>query len=171
MHNWYCATLQPGLGSTAAMHLERQDFESYLPIGKEHIGDGRMKEYSLFPGYIFVRFDVELDRWRAINGTRGVVRLMPKHHEIPLSLPLGFIETLRARQLGGELDAKVAEEVVHVYARGEAVEGVSGPWVGHTGEFVRYRRGSLVLLVSLFGRKHEVLRPEHEFRPAPAIAA
>jgi transcriptional antiterminator RfaH len=49
----------------------------------------------VFPGYIFVVLNPERDRWRSINGTFGVARLVSADQR-PLPVPMGVVEALLA---------------------------------------------------------------------------
>ena len=45
----------------------------------------------VFPGYIFVVLNPERDRWRSINGSFGVARLISAHHRA-MPVPTGVVE-------------------------------------------------------------------------------
>ena len=47
----------------------------------------------VFPGYIFVSFNSERDRWRSINGKLGVGRLIATQQQ-PVRVPRGVVEAL-----------------------------------------------------------------------------
>ncbi len=46
-----------------------------------------------FPGYLFVSMDLDRDRWRPIEGTVGVLRII-KGADRPLPVPAGLVEML-----------------------------------------------------------------------------
>ena len=59
--------------------LENQDFPTFLPLQKLTRRKGTAFETQLrplFPGYMFVAQDPTAGRWRKINHTRGVARLV-----------------------------------------------------------------------------------------------
>lgn len=88
--------------------------------------------------------------------------MLPIHASEPLALPPGFVEELRGRVSRKEFDGAACGEIVRKYAPGETVPIVAGAFSGHYGEMVRYRKGSLVVLLSLFGgTKREVPVPQH----------
>jgi len=153
---WYAAGTRAGCGRLAMHHLARQGFEAFSPFGEEsRVEKGRLvaRKIQLFPGYVFVKLDIYEDRWVAVNNTVGVRRLLPTHEMNPSPLPPGFVEEMRALQAKGALDSVRAECVTYMYAQGERAEVTAGPWAGHTGEFVKYHKGSLVLLMALLGKK------------------
>ena len=47
----------------------------------------------LFPSYIFVALNLDVDPWRSVNGTFGVTRLIMAQDR-PLPVPVGIVETL-----------------------------------------------------------------------------
>lgn len=58
----------------AAHHVERQQFEWYLPYTYELRDAGRTEARTLmFPGFIFIRLR---PAWQALASTRGIARLM-----------------------------------------------------------------------------------------------
>jgi transcription antitermination factor NusG len=73
---WYFAQVKPGIDwKYIEKHLEKQRFDYFTPpivkdffIGNCHL----TAERPLFTGYSFVKFDIEADRWRGLNGTIGV---------------------------------------------------------------------------------------------------
>ena len=80
----------------ALEQLERQGFAAYLPRRWRTIRHARrVREVKtpLFPGYLFVRLTKASPRWRSINGTRGVIRIVTSAG-VPLPLPAGIVEGL-----------------------------------------------------------------------------
>ena len=76
---WYAAQVRPNCLHMAVRGLTRQGFEFFLPkivSDKKTTGGVAVPWAPLFPGYIFVRFDPARPAWRAINGTRGVTKLV-----------------------------------------------------------------------------------------------
>ena len=76
---WFVVHTQPNAEAKAKRHLVNQGFTIYLPFYRRRVRHARRNEIvasALFPGYLFVRFDPQQDRWRSINGTRGVVRIL-----------------------------------------------------------------------------------------------
>ena len=67
---WFLAQLKPNAAQIAETNLKRQGFQTFLPKeeGTRKIrGKFVAVERPLFPGYIFVAFDVASGGWRAIN--------------------------------------------------------------------------------------------------------
>ena len=81
----------------AMRNLQRQHFEVFCPIVREKwIYRGRRwdRERAVFPGYVFVFFNLLHERWRCINSTRGVIHLLPLHSEQPEALPFASLSAI-----------------------------------------------------------------------------
>ena len=79
MRHWYVVHAQAHGETRALKNLERQDYEAWLPLYKKkrrHAGRVEMVHRPLFPRYLFVRVDMEVERWRPILSTFGVSRLV-----------------------------------------------------------------------------------------------
>ena len=75
MERWYVVHTQPRGESLAITNLINQGLETYLPLHLRRRRHARRTEWvpaPLFPSYLFVQFDVEQTRWRAIHSTFGV---------------------------------------------------------------------------------------------------
>lgn len=90
---WFCAWVHEDEEQRATQHLNRQDFQTYLPLHVER----RSVIVPLFPGYLFVAFNPAADPWGKIRSTRGVGGLIQHGVGKPTPLPVGEIETLIAR--------------------------------------------------------------------------
>src|SRR5262245_8837017 len=74
---WYVAQLKAA--RIAINGLSEQGFENYYPqMQVTRARQGRVFDASepVFPNYLFLRSEPDPHRWRAINNTRGVVRLL-----------------------------------------------------------------------------------------------
>lgn len=167
---WYVAAVLAGLEATAGYHLSRAGIAAFSPTFVDRTS-GFLRQVKLFPGYLFVELgapdrgvleDFAVEGAGEVRRTRGVHALLPVYARCPDPLPVGFVEDLRARMAAGDFDANAAAEVVRRYASGDAVPIESGPWAGWTGEMVKYRKGSLVVLLALLGAKREVTIPSHQ---------
>ena len=78
MH-WLLAQVKPNSGPLAERNLNRQGFETFLPMErKTRRYKGQLKPVRIpyFPGYIFVRLESTSADWTAIRSTYGVSRLV-----------------------------------------------------------------------------------------------
>lgn len=166
MRRWYVAYTQPTAERRAAGHLKRQGFDAYLPLCRQIRRHARREETvlrPLFPRYVFVALDLEVDRWRSINGTIGVSNLVC-HGERPAALPDGVVEGLR----DGELDGGVVPlSRLVMFDKGAQLRVLDGAFVGQTGIYHGMTSAErVVLLFNLIGSNVEVTVPIHAVEAA-----
>jgi transcriptional antiterminator RfaH len=126
---WYAVQAQPAREQLALRHLSRQGFEAFCPVQTRARRIGRHSVTRLapfFPGYLFVRLDLERQRWRSVNGTTGVLRLVgsgDRGRARPTPVPEGVVERLRElSRTNGELSFRPE------FVEGDAVRVVAGPF-------------------------------------------
>ena len=76
---WFAVRTHAHAEDKAKYHLERQEFTVYLPRYRKqrtHAHRTEIVKRALFPRYIFVKMDIEVTRWRAINSTVGISNLV-----------------------------------------------------------------------------------------------
>jgi transcriptional antiterminator RfaH len=158
MKRWYVAQTQAHSEERARLNLERQGFEAYLPCYQRERRHARRRDVvrkPLFPGYVFVRLDLEDAPWRSINGTFGVNHLICRGEQ-PAALPEGIVEELGERE---NEDGLVVLQP-RSFHKGEALRIVSGALNDCLGIFEDMAdRERVVLLLDLLGRKVRVEAP------------
>ena len=125
MNQWYLIQFKPNSHRLAERNLQRQGFETFLPMQK--ITRRKASRFvtdlkPLFPGYMFVSVNTELAPWRRINNTIGVSRLVSfdgKPKPLPLQLVSGLM--LRCDTSGSLLSPKSL-------SKGDSVEMLAGPF-------------------------------------------
>ena len=147
---WYVAMTVPRKERLAATQLDNQHYRSFLPLQLETRRHARKFTTVLapvFPRYIFVILDLERQRWRSVNGTFGVQRLITDG-ERPLAVAPGIVETLmQSSDQRGALIYKADELAI-----GDEVKLVSGPFAGSLGVLQRLDgAGRVQILLSLLG--------------------
>jgi transcriptional antiterminator RfaH len=163
--SWFVVQTQPHAEAKAKRHLANQGFTTYLPIYRRRVRHARRSEIvmrPLFPGYLFVHLDPELHRWRSINGTIGVRRILTDG-DSPRCVPDGIIDEIVSRQ-----DETGAVKIVTpAFTPGQAVRLLAGPLADVAGLFEEARdENRVVLLLSLLGRKVRVVAPVDEVTAA-----
>ena len=160
MKRWFVAQTQPGKERLALQHLGNQAFETFCPLRRTEKRIGKRLASVLapfFPSYVFVKFDPKAERWRSINGTIGVARLVSFGPE-PTAMPKGLVERLQELSApSGEI--KFDEQLV----AGDAVMVVGGPFDALCGQFVSQapRQRVTILLNLLSGNTRvEVARSQ-----------
>jgi transcriptional antiterminator RfaH len=154
---WYVVQTQPNAEAKAVLHLERQGFETYLPRFLKRRRHARRIETikaPLFPRYLFLRVDLHSQRWRCIQSTIGVSRLVCSG-EAPGAVGDNIVAGLRARE--------GADGLVHLgpqsrFAAGETVRVIEGALASCLGLYEGMADGARVkILLDLLGRKVRVV--------------
>ena len=156
---WFAVQSQCHREAGAAIQLRNQGFRVFLPLRARTCRHARRIDVRLvpfFPGYLFVALDLGRDRWRSVNSTYGVQRLVTSGCESrPMPVPLGIIEALHC-----EADARgclMADDGLRV---GEPVRILAGPFSDIVGELVQLDEpGRTRLLIELLGAQIPVLLP------------
>lgn len=162
---WFVVHSQPHRETGARYHLENQGFRTFLPHRLKTRRHARKLENVLapfFPRYLFVALDLSRDRWRSVNGTFGVSRLV-MDGERPKPVPRGIVEALMASCDGREVLRFDGGAGLRV---GGQVQVLAGPFAGRVGLLERLDdQGRVRLLLDIMGGrvpvevKSEVLLP------------
>jgi transcription elongation factor/antiterminator RfaH len=146
---WFVVQTQPFRENLAKLHLNSQNYRIFWPRFKKTVRHARKLRETiapLFPGYIFVSLHVEKDRWRPINGTFGVARLLTAEGN-PLPVPLGIVEGLISA-----LDEAALVRLDCDLRTGQRVSVVAGPFAGGLGVLERLDgKGRVRILMSILG--------------------
>ena len=160
---WYLVHTQPRREFIAQDHLVRQGFETFLPAAWKTVRHARKLstvKAAYFPGYLFVRFDAGAVRWRAIDGTRGVLRLVKAGND-PLAAPERLVEALIA---AADEDGVVRFEAE--LKAGEGVRIISGPFADHFARVERLKGKERVqVLLALIQGAVRLDVPASDLRP------
>ena len=95
---WYAVQTQPNRELRAKGQLENQAYKVFLPRRLKTVRHARKLTdvaAPFFPRYLFIRLDLTRDRWRSVNGTFGVTRLVMQG-EMPHPVPRGVVEAMLA---------------------------------------------------------------------------
>ena len=165
---WYAVQCLSNREFIAASQLRNQGFRTFLPCQlktRRHARRFDSVRRPLFPGYLFVQLDLAHDRWRSVNGTLGVAKLVG-HGDLPSAAPTSSVEAIRA--------ACDAFDVVHntgVIAPGDAVRVTCGPFSDLVGRLENLDGTARVrVLLELMGRRASVVLPRDQIIPELAAA-
>lgn len=157
LSGWYVAQTQPNAEAKASYHLARQGFSIYCPRYLKRCSHARkvqMVQAPLFPRYLFVNIDVATQRWRSIQSTIGVSRLVT-NGDVPAAVPASVILGLKDREddLGF-----VRMSRTPVFAPGDKVRILGGAFSDSLGLFDGASdRDRVAILLDLLGRKVRVM--------------
>lgn len=159
MKQWFVVHTQPCKENMAAQHLSEQGFDVYLPRFKKIRRHARKVEEilaPLFPRYLFIGIDLAVDRWRSINGTRGVAYLLTQDNR-PSLVPSDIIDDLKSQET---IEGLLPVDSLSAFTKGEKVRILEGAFEGHTAVFSALNDKERVeLLLNCLGRETSVILP------------
>jgi transcriptional antiterminator RfaH len=158
MSYWAAAQLQPQRDGLALQCLRQAGFETYAPRLREHrTAHGRKVTRTplLFPGYLFVRIELQ---WSRARWCPGVVRIV-LNGGTPAAVPDGVIMALQARD-----DLPRPPK----FRPGDRLRVLHGPFAGHVGVYAGMKpRQRVEVLLQLLGGTQRVTMPHGDIEPVP----
>lgn len=163
---WYVVRTQPHRETWAAQQLANQGYGTFLPRfwkNRRHARKFDTVLVPLFPRYLFVVLDLARDRWRSVNGTYGVERLLMRASE-PEPVPHGLVE-----QLADAAEGDGVARLAAVLQEGQTIRVTAGPFADLIGKLERLDdSGRVRVLLQIMGGKVPVLLPEALVAPTEA---
>jgi transcriptional antiterminator RfaH len=160
---WFVAYTERRGEAVAIDNLRRQGFSTFCPWIHKTIRHARKTKAvlaPLFPSYVFVELDPAQDRWRSINGTRGVSHLIA-NGETLTPVPLGVVEAIRART-----DEDDVVDWTTSLRVGQTVRINDGPFVNLVGTLEHLSpEGRVRVLVHLMGQLIAVRMHSNDLEP------
>lgn len=154
---WYAVQTLARREAYALGNLSDQGYRCFLPRFEKSVRHARrvtLARRALFPGYLFVSLDLARARWRSVNGTRGVLRLVMAH-ETPLPVPDGVVENLVKL-----VDPRGLIRLDHGLKPGDRVEITRGPFAQSLGEILSLDdQGRARVLIEMMNAKVAVRLP------------
>lgn len=152
MVEWYVVRTHTHGEAKASANLMRQGYEVYLPLCRRWVKHARRREVAqrpLFPGYLFVRFDIGRDRWRSIISTIGVAGLIC-YADLPARIAEDVVEAIRAAEGNRFFDYTHA---VTKLKPGDKVRVVTGPFANLIGKLQSTASNDRIrVLLAILGR-------------------
>jgi len=164
---WYVLHTRSRFEQVVSDGLQGKSLEVFLPkitvMSKRR--DRRMKiRVPLFPGYVFIKSDLNVHERLEIVKTVGVVRFVG-NKDGPVPVPDEAIDSLRIMVAGGG-----PVETGTRFKKGDRVMVVEGPFAGVVGTFMRYRGyGRVVVAIDALGQYAAVNVPEEHIEKLPEI--
>ena len=166
---WYVLHTKSRFENVVYEGLLKKDLDVFLPKIKvpSKRRDRRMTiRVPLFPGYLFVRTDLDPRRHLDIVKTAGAVRLIGTK-DGPVPVPEDTVSSLEI-MVSTELPVSTGSRL----QIGDRVMVVSGPFAGVTGTFVRYRgKRRVVVNIEALGQYAGVEVDDSDVEPLPKILA
>ncbi len=159
MRRWYAVQCKPRMELWARTNLWDRGFEVYLPQYLKLRRHARRRDWvprPLFPGYLFVRADLEAGDKRAVNAASGVGRMVSFGTCTP-PLEDQVVTEIRARE--GE-DGLIRLDQARAFKPGEELRICDGALSDKVGLFETMNDDRrVILLLDLLGRKVRVQLP------------
>lgn len=154
---WYVIQTQVNGELKAARNLVRQGYGIYLPRYLKRRRHARKVDFAakpLFPRYLFVAIDPAMRRWRSIQSTLGVARLVSNGDD-PAIVPEGVVSGLKARE---DDRGFITIETKPIFSPGDEVRVLAGAFVDSAALFQGVADHDRVsILLDMLGRKVRVL--------------
>jgi transcriptional antiterminator RfaH len=158
--SWHVVQVHVHAEAKAQTHLARQGFETYLPRylkRRRHARRIDMVAAPLYPSYLFVTFNPLIHRWRSIQSTVGVARLVCTGN-VPASIDAAIIGRLKNRE---NAEGFIQLERRPQFAAGDKVRVREGVFTDCLGLFEGMGdRERVAILLDLLGRKVRVVLDE-----------
>ena len=153
---WYVVQSHPNAEHRAVVNLERQGFETYLPRylkRRRHARRVDILPMPLFPRYLFVGIDLDMQRWRSIFSTVGVSRLVC-NGERPTPIAEHVIGNLKLRE---DENGFVRLKTPILFRTGDKIRILEGAFADCLGLYDGMKDSERVaVLLDLLGRKVRV---------------
>lgn len=130
---WYCVMSKPAREAYAREHLERQQFECFLPyLQRRRLYRGKPQWVTkpMFPRYLFVRA-CPMELVSRIRSTQGVCKLVEFGDSLG-RVPDQVVADIRAR-----CEEDVLTQEAEQFAQGEKLRLSAGPYQGYEVIFCR----------------------------------
>ncbi len=161
---WYLVYCKPRQEKAALQNLDRQGYESYLPLMREprrRMGRRVSVISPMFPRYLFVHLDQTTDNWGPIRSTVGVASMV-RFGQRATPVPESLIACLRGREDEEGIQNVMPDEL----KAGARVRILEGPFAGYEGIFqVKTGRERVVVLLDILGRETRASVDESTMEP------
>ncbi len=156
MNRWFVVQTNAREDKLAVMGLQQKGIEVYQPQMQRYVFHARkkiLKNYPLFPGYIFVCTDDSEISLHQVKWCRGVGRVLPDNSQ-PVPVPDEFVSGL----MGLESEDGVITKPVD-YQPGDLVKVKSGPMKDVYGIFEAWGSDDdrVRILIDLVGNQAKVM--------------
>jgi transcriptional antiterminator RfaH len=153
---WYVAHTHAKREPLAEVHLAHQRFECFLPRILHTYRRGQ-RLMPLFPGYIFVAFDITDPRWRTIRHTPGIKNLfmMPASDAHDSEFVLSPVSDQLIEDLRQQVILSPSNPRIPVIAPGTRVRITKGHFENREGICAWSSTKRVALLLSVMGGQVE----------------
>jgi len=167
VRSWYVLHTKSRFENVVNDGLIKKSIEVFLPkikVRSKRRDRKAMIQVSLFPGYLFVKSDLDPYEHVEIVKTTGAVRIIG-NKDGPLAVPQESIESLKI-MVAGNNDVTTGNHL----KKGDIVMVINGPFAGVTGTFIRYKgKERVVVYLEALGQFASVEVREDDVEIIPEI--
>ena len=157
--SWYLIYTKPRQERTAKLNLDRQGYDTYLPLTRERRRRQGQYIYStdpMFSRYLFIRLNKVTDNWGPIRSTIGVTDIV-RFGGQPTVVPDNLVNCIRDNEDESGIQITETQE----FSRGNKVQIVEGPMNGYEGIFVgKTGKERAIVLLDVIGKQTYLELPE-----------
>ncbi|AOY58213.1 MULTISPECIES: UpxY family transcription antiterminator [Desulfococcus] len=165
---WYVLHVKSRFENVVNEGLVKKSFEAFLPkiqVRSRRRDRRKMIQVPLFPGYLFVRTNLDPHLHLEIVRTVGAVRLVGNRTGPPVPVPDDVVSSLRIM-----VAAEKAVTTGRRYSKGERVMVTGGTLGGVVGVFSQYRgKGRVIVNIDILGQFAAVEVSEDDVITLPEI--
>ena len=166
-YSWYVLHTKSRFENVVNEGLIKKSIEVFLPkiqVRSKRRDRKAMIRVPLFPGYLFVKSDLNPYKHLEIVKTVGAVRLIG-NKDGPIPVPSETIKSLEI-MIGGNNTVITGSR----FKKGDRVVVVYGPFTGVIGTFVRYRgKGRVIVNIEALGQFAGAEVSEEDIEKLPDI--
>jgi transcriptional antiterminator RfaH len=157
MKQWFVVQTNPKEENLASLVLAKQDIPIYQPFMEKFVFHARkktLKQYPLFPNYLFVNIAPTEEEFHKIRWSRGVRRILIDNYQ-PIPIEDEFITSLQALH---DKDTGIIKKPVE-FAPGDMVRIKSGPMKDLYGIFEEWGsdEGRVKILIQMVNNRAKVV--------------
>lgn len=166
-YSWYVLHTKSRFENVVSESLIKKSMEAFLPkvqVRSKRRDRKMMIRIPLFPGYLFVKTNLDPSEHIEIVKTVGVVRMVG-NKDGPISVPQETVDSLKIMVKGDNAVVTGSR-----FRKGDRVIVVYGPFAGVVGTFVRYGgKGRVVVNIEALGQYAGVDVNEEDIEILPKI--
>jgi transcriptional antiterminator RfaH len=157
MKQWFVVQTNPKEENLVSLVLSKQDIPIYQPFMEKYVFHARkktLKQYPLFPNYIFVNILPTEEEFHKIRWSRGVRRILIDNYQ-PIPIEDEFITSLKILQ---DKDTGIIKKPVE-FSPGDLVRIKSGPMKDLYGVFEEWGsdEGRVKILIQMVNNRAKVV--------------
>jgi len=161
--NWYLIYTKPRAEKLAQENLQRQEFNTYLPLVMEtHRRRGKYISLvePMFPRYLFIQLNCTTDNWAPIRSTLGVSSIV-RFGTYPMQVPESLLEILQESEDENGIQSILEKE----FLAGDRVRIIDGAMTGLEGIYEsKTSKERVTILLNIAGQHTRVSMTRHDIQ-------